>query len=91
MKKTTIERFYLKEELSIRERKKIWAGDIRINKIQCKKCKDIITSNNLHDFKICKCKSVGVDGGSWYLRRIGNSIDIKELSKNYKELEDVKD
>ena len=54
---------------------------ILVNKIQCKKCKDIIESKNVHDFKWCTCKSIAVDGGLEYLRRIGNLEDIIELSK----------
>lgn len=82
---TLTQQFYAKEELTAQERKLINAGDIRINRIKCKKCSDIITSDNRHDFKMCKCDSVGVDGGSWYLRRIGNPSDIEELSVNYKD------
>ena len=54
---------------------------ILINKIQCKKCKDIIESKSVHDFKWCSCKSVAVDGGLEYLRRVGNIEDIIELSE----------
>ena len=54
---------------------------ILVNKIQCKKCKDIIESKHVHDFKWCSCKSIAVDGGLEYLRRIGNLEDIIELSK----------
>ena len=54
---------------------------ILVNKIQCKKCKDIIESKNVHDFKWCTCKSIAVDGGLEYLRRIGNLEDIIELSE----------
>ena len=54
---------------------------ILVNKIQCKKCKDIIESKHVHDFKWCKCKSIAVDGGLEYLRRIGNFEDIIELSE----------
>lgn len=35
---------------------------ILVNKIQCKKCKDIIESKHVHDFKWCSCKSIIVDG-----------------------------
>ena len=52
-----------------------------INRIQCKKCKDIIESKHVHDFKWCTCKSIAVDGGLEYLRRIGNLEDIIELSE----------
>ena len=43
---------------------------ILVNKIQCKKCNDIIESKNVHDFKWCTCKSIAVDGGLEYLRCI---------------------
>ena len=55
--------------------------NILVNKIQCKKCKDIIESKNVHDFKWCTCKSIAVDGGLEYLRRVGNLEDIIELSE----------
>ena len=55
--------------------------NILVNKIQCKKCKDIIESKHVHDFKWCTCKSIAVDGGLEYLRRVGNLEDIIELSK----------
>ena len=54
---------------------------ILVNKIQCKKCKDIIESKHVHDFKWCSCKSIAVDGGLEYLRRVGNLEDIIELSE----------
>ena len=60
---------------------------ILVNKIQCKKCKDIIESKHVHDFKWCKCKSIAVDGGLEYLRRIGNFEDIIELSEFEKKQE----
>ena len=42
---------------------------IKINKIRCKRCGDIIESKTVHDFKFCKCGAVAVDGGKEYLRR----------------------
>ena len=54
---------------------------ILINKAQCKKCNDIIESKNMHDFKWCSCKSIAVDGGLDYLRRVGNFEDVIELSE----------
>lgn len=61
--------------------KAISNNKILVNKIQCNKCKDIIESKNLHDFKWCSCKSIAVDGGLEYLRRVGNLEDIIELSE----------
>ena len=60
---------------------------ILVNKIQCKKCKDIIESKHVHDFKWCTCKSIAVDGGLEYLRRVGNLEDIIELSEFEKKQE----
>lgn len=56
-------------------------GKIYENKIQCKKCGDIIESKTVHDMKWCKCGAVAVDGGTEYLRRSGYDEDIIELSK----------
>ena len=51
------------------------------NKIRCKKCGDIIESKHVHDFKMCKCGAVGVDGGHDYLRRLGHLDDWEGLSE----------
>jgi len=51
------------------------------NRIQCNKCKDIITSLHRYDFIWCKCRSVAVDGGFDYIKRIGNLEDITDLSQ----------
>lgn len=50
------------------------------NKIRCKNCNDIIESTSVHDFKWCKCKSVAVDGGHQYLRRVGMPDQWEDLS-----------
>lgn len=44
------------------------------NSIICNKCKEEIVSEYRHDFKMCSCNSVGVDGGigEGYFRRIGS-------------------
>jgi len=36
--------------------------------------------------KWCKCKSISVDGGSWYLRRVGDFNNIEEMSEMYKNM-----
>ncbi|WP_432630594.1 DUF7695 domain-containing protein [Brotaphodocola sp.] len=49
---------------------------IKVNKIKCNYCGDIIISKDRHDFKFCSCGKVAVDGGNDYLRRsFTNSID----------------
>jgi len=87
-KKELSKRYYNNEELTKEERDAIGVGDIRINAIQCKKCKETIQSEHRHDFKTCKCGSVSVDGGSWYCRRVGNLDDIIEKVITYKDVEE---
>ena len=50
------------------------------NKIKCKKCGNIIESRSTNDYKRCSCGAVAVDGGTEYLKRIGNENDYLELS-----------
>lgn len=50
------------------------------NKIKCNHCGEVIESISEHDFKMCKCGKVGVDGGKEYLRRLGCPEDYTELS-----------
>lgn len=50
------------------------------NMIKCNKCGDVIESVSVHDFKWCKCKTVAVDGGHEYLRRLGNMGEWEEMS-----------
>lgn len=45
------------------------------NCIQCKKCKDVIESVDVHDFVICSCGACGVDGGLEYLKRMVDNKD----------------
>ena len=53
---------------------------IIVNKIKCNKCGDIIESTHRHDFKICKCGAVAIDGGHDYLRRCGDLDSYEDLS-----------
>ena len=50
------------------------------NAAQCVKCGDVIESTHRHDFRYCKCQAIAVDGGTAYLRRIGNPGDCIDLS-----------
>lgn len=54
---------------------------ILVNKIRCKKCGDIIESKSQHDFVVCSCESVAVDGGCYHLSRMGDPEDWEELSE----------
>ena len=49
------------------------------NQVQCLKCKRQIYSMHRHHFVWCDCKSIAVDGGQDYLRRVGNG-PYKEMS-----------
>lgn len=60
---------------------------LKFNRIQCNRCLDVIESTHQYDFKWCKCKSVAVDGGLLYLRRIGNQEDYTELAEWFSESE----
>jgi hypothetical protein len=49
--------------------------------IQCKKCNETIESKHVHDFKLCSCKAVGVDGGiSAGNHILGNLSDMENRS-----------
>ena len=59
------------------------------NAIQCNECGEIIESTHVHDFKMCKCGSCGVDGGNVYLRRLFKEEGCyKELSIEIEVVED---
>jgi ribosomal protein L37AE/L43A len=66
------------------ERKAWHIGDIWANQVKCNKCGDIIRSRNRHDMVYCKCGTVAVDGGSWYLKRaFKEEGDYEELSEYF--------
>jgi len=52
----------------------------RRNRARCKRCRDTIESTHVHDFVSCRCGAIAVDGGSHYIRRIGNPEDFEELA-----------
>lgn len=51
------------------------------NRIKCLKCGDIIESKSVHDFRWCSCKACAVDGGHYYLKRIGEPTDWEDMSE----------
>ena len=53
---------------------------ILLNVAQCKKCKDVIVSRTTHDFRVCSCGNLAVDGGNSYLKRSFKTKDWTELS-----------
>lgn len=50
-----------------REKENCW--NIFINWAVCLKCKEFIRSNNVHDFRTCKCWNLSVDWWSHYTKR----------------------
>lgn len=52
------------------------------NKAQCKLCGDIVESTlDNQEYKYCKCRTIAVAGGNQAILRLGNHINIIELSK----------
>jgi len=49
------------------------------NAAQCANCYEIVESKHRHDFVMCKCGAVGVEGGLAYLRRIGSPDALIEM------------
>ena len=68
---------------------------IKINRVRCKFCKDVIESKHYHDFVTCSCGNVSVDGGREYIRRLfpaGRKMEdcIEELSEyDYSDNEEI--
>jgi hypothetical protein len=50
----------------------VWYGGVKYlltrHAVYCKGCKDTIESNHDHDFKICACGLIGIDGGIKVIR-----------------------
>ncbi len=65
------------------ERKILDVGRIWHNRARCKKCGEIIESKHRHDFVMCKCGAVGIDGGTWYIRCTGMPDDMELLTELY--------
>ncbi len=65
------------------ERKILDVGRIWHNRARCKKCGEIIESRHRHDFVMCKCGAVGIDGGTWYIRCTGMPDDMELLTELY--------
>jgi len=54
---------------------------IILNRVQCKECKEILTSYYGHDYKTCSCPNkTMVDGGNNYQRYGGVNLDLVDTS-----------
>jgi len=56
----------------------------KVNAIKCKKCNDIVYSRARHDFRLCSCESVAIDGGFDYCKISANpgEYELIELEVN---------
>ncbi len=59
--------------------KTLYRAPYRLNRILCRLCGEVIESFYTHDYRMCSCGSVGVDGGYAYVRRIGDTENIEEM------------
>ncbi len=50
-----------------------------INAILCHICGDIVFSISVHDYNICLCGNVAVDGGYAYGRRVFQSDEWEDI------------
>lgn len=65
------------------ERRRLGVGDVWRNEAECRKCGSVIRSRNRHDFVSCGCGAIAVDGGSWYMRGVGNPGDFIDRSEMF--------
>lgn len=54
---------------------------IKRNRAKCLECREIIESKHRHDYVVCKCGHLAVDGGTDYLKRSVGPKGCKELSE----------
>ena len=50
------------------------------NAARCRRCRTVIESRHRHDFVVCSCQAIFVDGGRDYLRSGGNPDDFELLA-----------
>ena len=51
------------------------------NAARCKLCGDVVESRYRHDFVMCSCEAMFVDGGLDYIRIGGNLDELEDLSE----------
>ncbi len=50
------------------------------NRAKCLICGDVLESLHVHDFKVCSCGNISVDGGLQYIKRSAKILDkIQDL------------
>lgn len=78
---------FTSKDMPQHERRALGVGDIWRNAVECAKCADYIRSRNRHDMRWCSCRSVAVDGGSWYIRRAGDINNIIDHTEMFEDIE----
>lgn len=58
---------------------------VKRNAAKCLKCDDEIESKYTHDFCMCKCGAIFVDGGLSYLRRGGDPEQMLDLTEYFED------
>lgn len=59
---------------------------ILCNKAKCLVCGDVLESTFRHDFKVCSCGNLAVDGGLDYVRR-----GFRDGKDSYRELSEYEE
>lgn len=71
--------FLVSKSSTKEQREKFNIGDLFINAAVCRECQAYVRSLHRHSYRTCPCGKTGVDGGSWYARRIGNPDDMIDV------------
>jgi len=54
---------------------------IKLNKAKCKKCGDVLISNDEKKEEVCGCTALKMGGGHSWIRRTGKSgVDFEEMA-----------
>ena len=51
------------------------------NAARCRRCGDVIESKHRHNFVLCKCNAIFVDGGLEYIRAGGEPDCLESLAE----------
>ena len=58
------------------------------NQWKCLYCNDIIESKHQHDFTTCKCGKTSIDGGTSYIRLVGDLDMMQDMCERIEVWED---
>lgn len=78
---------------NLRIRRRMQSSTKRVNAAICLACGDLLISSEVHNFIVCQCKAIFIDGGDEYKKRgnlyhfihdvptMGEYIEYQSLSK----------